>query len=595
MRSRRELFQVWALIALLGVFLGLPIWLTVRGAFVSSVDGSFTFSQITTVLSDSYLREGLLTSLQIAGGTTCLAILLATPMALLAARCQFPGKKFFSAVVLVPMILPPFVGAIGFRQLFDRGGSFEMLMHSVGLPAFDLFGDGGLIGIIIVEALALYPIIYLNLVAALANLDPAMDEAARGMGAGSFRRILRIALPLARPGLFAGSTLVFVWSFTELGTPLMFEYRAVTPVQIFDGLKGLEASREPYALTVVMLTVSIIVYLIGKHLFGRAGTAGVVKASVRATDLPLRSWRAAGATTLFTVITCLAVLPHLGVILTSVGLAGSWWQSLTPRSFTTTYFSDAMSHPLASGSMRNSLFLASIAVAINLVLGIIIARLLVRSRVFGRSILDGMCMLPLAVPGLVMAFGFVAMSLSWPFSGSMPPSLSWVVDPILPTAAMNWLRNAPLQSLGNIMGATPNPFPFLICAYAIRRLPYVVRSASAGLEQTPVALEEAASMTGASRFTVMRRVVTPLVAANLIAGGMLAFSFSMLEVSDSIILAQREPDYPITKAIYTLHERLGDGDAIASAMGVWAMFLLAATLAGASLLMGKRLGAVFRG
>ena len=135
---------------------------------------------------------------------------------------------------------------------------------------------------------------------------------------------------------------------------------------------------------------------------------------------------------------------------------------------------------------------------------------------------------------------------------------------------------------------------FLVVAYAIRRLPYVVRSASAGLEQTSSQLEEAAVNLGASRFKTIRRIVLPLIAANLIAGGILAFSLAMLEVSDSLILAQKANAFPITKAIYALFNRLGDGPYIASAMGVWAMALLCLTLVGASLLMGKRLGAMFR-
>src|SRR5690606_37318386 len=99
---------------------------------------------------------------------------------------------------------------------------------------------------------------------------------------------------------------------------------------------------------------------------------------------------------------------------------------------------------------------------------------------------------------------------------------------------------------------------------------------------------------GATTLTTIRRIVVPLITANLIAGALLAFSFSMLEVSDSLILAQRERFYPITKAIYTFAERLGDGYAIASAMGVWGMALLATTLAGSSILLGKKLGAMFR-
>src|SRR5690606_24093633 len=145
-----------------------------------------------------------------------------------------------------------------------------------------------------------------------------------------------------------------------------------------------------------------------------------------------------------------------------------------------------------------------------------------------------------------------------------------------------------------VVGVDPNPLLLLVIAYAVRRLPYVVRAAVAGLEQTSSELEEAALSVGAGRFTMMRRIVVPLIAANLIAGGLLAFSFAMLEVSDSLVLAQREADYPITKAIYTLTERLGDGQAVASALGVWGMALLAVTLIGASLLMGKRMGAIFR-
>jgi iron(III) transport system permease protein len=208
---------------------------------------------------------------------------------------------------------------------------------------------------------------------------------------------------------------------------------------------------------------------------------------------------------------------------------------------------------------------------LDIVLGLTIAYLVVRTRLPGRRLLDATAMMPLAVPGLVMAFGYVAMSNE---------IRAWLGD-----ATPTWLQ---------VTGETPNPIVFLVIAYAIRRLPYVVRSAAAGLEQTPIELEEAAAVFGASKMTTIRRIVMPLILANLIAGGLLAFSFAMLEVSDSLILAQTQDDYPITKAIYVLFERLGDGPYVASAMGVWGMLLLALTLVGASLMLGKKLGAIFR-
>ena len=108
-------------------------------------------------------------------------------------------------------------------------------------------------------------------------------------------------------------------------------------------------------------------------------------------------------------------------------------------------------------------------------------------------------------------------------------------------------------------------------------------------------LEEASASLGATRWRHhASRVVVPLIAANLIAGALLAFAFAMLEVSDSLILAQQEQHYPITKSILRFSERLGDGPGIASGMGVWGMALLTTTLVGVSVLLGKRLGSVFR-
>jgi iron(III) transport system permease protein len=121
----------------------------------------------------------------------------------------------------------------------------------------------------------------------------------------------------------------------------------------------------------------------------------------------------------------------------------------------------------------------------------------------------------------------------------------------------------------------------------------VVRSAVAGLQQSNPALEEAARSLGAGWFRTLRRISLPLIGANLAAGGILAFAFAMLEVSDSLILAQQTEHYPITKAIYMLLSSLGNGHELAAALGVWAMVFLGIAIAGAAALGGKR-GGLFR-
>ncbi len=129
------------------------------------------------------------------------------------------------------------------------------------------------------NALHLYPILYLNIVAALANLDPAMEEAAENLGCTGFRKFRRITLPLIMPGLFAGGTIVFIWAFTELGVPLMFEFTRVTSVQIFSGINDIGGNPFPFALVAVMLAASVILYAVSKWAFGRDTHAMMAKAT----------------------------------------------------------------------------------------------------------------------------------------------------------------------------------------------------------------------------------------------------------------------------------------------------------------------------
>jgi iron(III) transport system permease protein len=595
MRPSAQRLWLVTLLVVVGVPLLYPIWLGVASAFVGD-DGGFTLLHVTTVFSDPVLREGLRNAFLIACGTTTLALVISLPLAMLSARTTFRGKAILSTLVLAPLILPPFVGAIGMRQLLGREGAINALLldlHLIGDP-IDFLGKGGFFLVIALEAIALYPILYLNLVAAIANLDPSMEEAATNVGAGKWKRFFRVTLPLIRPGLFAGGTIVFVWSFTELGTPLMLEFTKTTPVQIFNGIKEMEASRQPYALTAVMLGATILSYTVGKLLLGGRGHAMLAKASAGAGYKPLTGARAGLAALAFAFVGGIAILPHLGVIGTALSSNGQWYGTLLPTSLTESHFYEAISHPLAAGAIQNSIIFAGIATVLDVVVGLFVARLLVRGTVRGRALLDALVMLPLAVPGLVFAFGLVAASLRWPFNGEAPEFLAKIFS-LLPAGAAEWLTDAPLKPVGDILGPMPNPVPFLILAYAVRRLPYVVRSAAAGLEQTSVALEEAAFNVGASRWRVTRKIVLPLLAANLAAGAILAFCFAMLEVSDSLILAQREGDYPITKAIFTLAERLGDGPGVASALGVWAMAFLGIALATAAALVGKKAGAAFRG
>lgn len=561
----------WMIFAVVSVVMALffiaPLWMVVKGGFF--VGGEFTLRYLHGVFLNPVYLEGLLNSLLIAIGTTTLVTLIAVPLAWLSNKYDYPGRKWVGGLVLVPMILPPFVGAIGFQQILGVYGGFNLLF---GLGPVDWLGRLQYWGVIILQALALYPIMYLNASAALANIDPAMEEAASNLGCGPARKFFKITLPLIMPGLFAGGTIVFIWSFTELGTPLIMNYTKCASVQVFDALKEIGSNPFPYALVFVMLTMSVTLYAIGKFVFGGKAYAMQSKAATASATVKAQGVRGALVLLPFILVIVLALTPHMGVIATSFASPGSWYQTLLPEVFTTNNYIEALGHSMTVSSIRNSLVYSSMAVVFNAILGIAIAYVIVRSSIPFRGVLDALSMLPLAVPGLVMAFGYLTISSQ--------------------LSNMEWVKESPFWQ--NLLDVRTNPTLFLVIAYAIRRLPYMVRSAVAGLQQTSVTLEEAAANLGARFSTIMRRITVPLIMANLIAGGLLAFSFSMLEVSDSLMLAQREDFYPITKTIYELFQLIGTGKYIASALGVWAMMFLTVTIIGSSLILGKKMGAIFR-
>ncbi len=528
------------------------------------MDGEVTLVYLFEVFRNPLYLEGLANAFGIGVFSTLFAILIAVPLAFVADRYDFPAKRMMGGLVLLPIMLPPFVGAIGVQQILGQYGVFNVFLAEFGLmdmaQPVDWLAKGRFWGIVLLTALSLYPILYLNTLASLANIDPAMEEAAENLGCRGWKRFYRITLPLMRPGLFAGCTLVFIWSFTELGVPLIFDYNRVTAVQIFNGLKEIENNPFPYALVSVMLGFSVLFYAVGKGLFGRNTFAMLAKAGHVATARRpglLGQWLCLG---LFGGVIFLSLLPHLAVVL--ISFSTDWYDTLLPSGWTLANYEIALGNSLTIPSIQNSLLYSSAAMMANVVLGVGIAFIIVRSTLPGRQILDAMAMMPLAVPGLVLAFGYFIMSQEGRFFAFLNP--------------------------------VENPTMLLIIAYAVRKLPFMVRAAVAGLQQTSVAYEEAARNLGCPPWKAALKITTPLIAANLLAGAILVFSQSMLEVSDSLILAVKQQYFPITKAIYELMMLLGDGPYLACALGVWAMVFLGVSIFAANSLLGKKLGTIFR-
>jgi len=551
---------------LLGALFVAPLAMVLQGGLVS--EGRWTTTWLAAVFRNPVYVEGLGNSALIATATTALAAALGLPLAWLATRRDFFGRRVVTAAILLPMVLPPFVGAIGVQQILGRRGA---LNAALGLEV-DWLGAARMAAVIALEALALYPVVFLNVSAALANVDPAMEEAAENLGCRGWAKFRRITLPLIWPGLFAGGAIVWIWSFTELGTPLMLGFSRCAPVQVYDALKEIGTNPRPFALVAVMMATCLAVFVSARLLVGRYLTAMPTKGAAAAAPQRLTGRQAAAALAAFAAVGSLALAPHAGVVLTSVAVPGTWYGQAWPGEWTAAHLAEALGHDLAAMSIRNSLLYSAGAVVLAVALGLAISTVVVRSDLRWRGGLDAMATLPLAVPGLVMAFGYLALSAR--------------------LSHLEWVRSNPAARA--MLDVRTHPAFFLIVAYAVRRLPYVVRSITAGLQQVPSAYEEAAAALGCPPGRTLRRITLPLISANVVAGGLLTFAFSMLEVSDSLLLAQRMDFYPITKTIYELNSLIGTGPHLAAALGLWAMAFLAAAIATASRLLGRRMGTLFR-
>jgi iron(III) transport system permease protein len=544
------------LLLFLALFLLFPMFYILREGFFDA--NGITADYFFSIFKNPTTRNAILNSLALAIITTVFTFFLTLPLAWLTVKTSFKGKVFLAGLLLLPLVLPPFVGAIGMRRLLARFGTLNLILQNIGIidNPIDWLGQNQFWGVAILQILHLFPIMYLNVVSSLANIDPALEDSAKNLGASPFKVLRKITLPLAAPGIFAGSAIVFIWAFTDLGTPLVFQYSEVVPVLIFDRISDINNNPEGFALVAMVLLITLTTYFFSRRFLGDRDRTMLTKNLSAAREIQLSRRKAWMARSLFIFVIFLAIMPHLSVILTSV--ADRWFMTALPTSWTIDHYHEALAHELTIPSIQNSIFYATAATGIDLILGVILAFLVARSKTRSAKYLDMLAMLPLALPGIVIAFGYIT--------------------------AFNH----------TILDPRKDATFLLIFAYSVRRLPYVLRAAYAGFSQVSESLEEASMNLGAGPGKTLRKITLPLIAANLLAGGILAFCFALLEVSDSLILALKTNSFPITKTIYTLLGRVDDGLVLASALGVWAMVFLGTSLLLANSILGKKMGQLFK-
>lgn len=466
-----------------------------------------------------------LNSLMVAFYVTLICIVIGVALAMVMGRYDFPGKKIFQVVLLVPLLATPFVNAYVIGKLFNpRNGLINWIFFDVlHLIPWKVDIDG-LFGIMVAQALAYYPIVYMNTVASLNSLDPSLEEMAENLGAKGFRLFRTVTFPLILPGVAAGAIMTFIFSLEDLGAPIGFVgaranplSRRVVSYQIYNSFaEALTGGISPKtaALAVLMLVVTAATYIGIRWYVNRRSYAMISKGGRWAVRVrkPKPAVRGLIVVALMSLV-LIAGMPQIGTVILATT---NWATSGTlPTEVTGRFIKGLYANPEVRGAILNSLIYSGIAVVVMVLVGSSIAYIVGRRDIPGKGILDTLATLPVAIPGISLAIGYF-LFFSDVFAGT-------ILDPLV------------------------DPALLLICAYSIRRLPFTTRSVGAGLQQVDKSLEESSMNLGADRSTTFFRIVLPLIIGHIINGAILGFVYSMSEVSASVTLgALREDRMPIT-------------------------------------------------
>jgi iron(III) transport system permease protein len=498
------------------VLVVLPVGSLMWGSFKG--EAGLSFENFRETLTGRLYVEALKNSLKLGAWTGLFSIVIGVPLAWAVARTNVPGKPLIGVTATLAYLSPPFLTAIAFVNLFSpNAGLINKLLRDVlDLPwlTFNVFSMGGLV---LVTVLHTFPFVYLLAVSALHSVDASYEEAAQILGASKWRTAFSITAPLVAPAILTGTLIAFVNAIALFGSQAIIGipgrvYTLPTRIyQLFDYPPeyGLASA---LSLVFVLITVAAL-FLQRSYLARRSFVTLAGKGSrPQLIDLGPARWLMLGFAVLVFVVAI--VLPYGTLI--AVSLSKSWglafWQNLTLQHYRFILFE----YDVTQRAIVNSLILATLAATIAVMLGTIIGWIDLRTRLPGRLLLDYAALIPLGLPGIVMAVALLQF----------------------------WLK-MPLALYGTLA--------ILLLAYAGRYVPLGVRAANASLRQVDPSLEESARILGAGWGTTMREVTLPLIRPGLFAGWLLVFVPAIQELSASILLFSSS-SITLAVAVYNLYE-----------------------------------------
>jgi iron(III) transport system permease protein len=493
----------WLLLVLLAIAMAALIALPLLRLAVTSVLPETGFSVAPYAEAFGKLRHlsALGRSVLLGIGAVLISGTIGIALAWLVSRTDMPGRRFVTLIVVATFVMPPYLGAVAWMLLGGpNAGWINKAWVALGgaAPLVNIYSFGGLVFLV---ALYLFPFHFVFARSALDMVSSELEDAATILGANRRTTLRQITLPMVMPALIGGSIVVFLESITLFGTPALigipagFTVATTQLAQFFEFPLRVEAAAA-YSMALLAITAALLWWQ--RRYLARRGYTSVSGKGGERRPIELGAWRWVGLGFCL-LVALLAVIGPLAVLL-QAAFSKSWSVGLSPANFTLQNFRYVLvEHQSAALAVWNTLLYAVITAVLAVLVALVVAYANLRRLVPGAALLQTICTLPFAVPGIVLAVAFYATFAPPPFS---------------------------LYGTGAI----------LVLAFLIRNLPIAVVQAAASLRSLNPEMEDAARILGASRLTTLAKIVVPLLKTGMIGSWLLVFIGATRELSTAIFL-----------------------------------------------------------
>jgi iron(III) transport system permease protein len=488
---------LWSIIAFLVVY---PLSILLVESFKIAETGGWGISNYLEFFKDTYYLKTFGNTLVLSTLVLLTTTLFGIPLSYILARYRQWGKTVFTALILLPIVLPAYAGVFAFIIFFGRFGTVNLLLMEMGLIKTPINFIYGLHGLVFVQALHMLPFIVLSLSAGFTTIDPCFEEAAEVEGASGFWRFLTVTLPLCTPTYLAGAVIVFLWPFTDWLTPLMLGQVDFLPTVAFINISYHFTDMHRKYMGIVAVVVSSIVciflFLLARWWVERKKYTGLSKGTTAEGRVIEPGPVVKVGSYVYMIFVAILVL-LIPIVLGLAAFSRTWIEPF-PTYWTLENFRLILQE--SPGLIMNSFKFSLIALLFGIVFGLPAAYLIVRTRMPGRNALDFVITLMLAFPGIAVGVSYL---LGF-----------WKTTPV--PLADHWI--------------------IMALALFARRLPYFLRMAHASYLQLDISLEEASEVSGAGKIRTFFSISLPLLLKGVLVGVVMFFIMAFQEISTAVFL-----------------------------------------------------------